>query len=149
MTKKTGKLHPKKIAVLVGSLSQESTSKNLAKYFIAVAPKSLELEVIEIGKLSLYNEDLDDKPPTEWTLFRDQMKTYDGFLFITPEMNGSFSGSLKNAIDIASSPYNQNIFNEKPGAVVSVSAGAAERNGANPHLRQSLIFFESANHATT
>jgi chromate reductase len=47
---------------------------------------------------------------------------------------------LKNAIDVASRPYGKNMWNGKPGAVISVSQGAIGGFGANHHLRQSLVF---------
>ena len=60
----------KKIAVLVGSLRKGSYNKKLANEIISLAPESLELEIIEIGQLALYNEDLDENPPAEWVAFR-------------------------------------------------------------------------------
>jgi len=46
---------------------------------------------------------------------------------------------LKNAIDVGSRPYGKNIWDGKPGAVVTVSPGALGGFGANHHLRQSLV----------
>jgi chromate reductase len=47
---------------------------------------------------------------------------------------------LKNAIDVASRPKEDSVFNGKPGAVISVSPGALSAFGANHHLRQMLVF---------
>ena len=47
---------------------------------------------------------------------------------------------LKNAIDVASRPWGQSVWNEKPAAIVSVTIGGAGAFGANHHLRQSLAF---------
>jgi chromate reductase, NAD(P)H dehydrogenase (quinone) len=49
-------------------------------------------------------------------------------------------GVLKNAIDVASRPKENNAFNGKPGAVISVSPGSISGFGANHHLRQMLVF---------
>jgi chromate reductase, NAD(P)H dehydrogenase (quinone) len=130
----------KKIAVLVGSLQKNSYNKNTAKAIISVAPKSLSLEIIEIGQLQMYNQDLDANPPMEWTRFREEIKAVDAVLFVTPEYNRSFPAVLKNALDIASRPYGANVWSGKPGAVVSVSPGALGGFGANHHLRQVLTF---------
>ena len=43
----------------------------MAKALIALAPESLDLEIVEIGGLPLYNQDLDENPPTPWTDFRN------------------------------------------------------------------------------
>lgn len=134
----------KKIAVLVGSLRKESLNRKMAKVLISLAPKSLKLEIIEIGNLSLYNQDLDDegKPAPAWTAFREQLKPCDGVLFVTPEYNRSVPGVLKNAIDVGSRPYGKSVWEGKPGAVISVSPGAIGGFGANHHLRQSLVFLD-------
>lgn len=131
----------KKIGVLVGSLRKESLNRKLAKAMMKVAPASLNLELVEIGQLPHYNQDPDDEghPSKEWTAFREKMKGYDGFLFVTPEYNRSVPSVLKNALDVGSRPYGKSVWNAKPGAVVSASPGAVGGFGANHHLRQSLM----------
>ena len=130
-----------KIAVFVGSLRRESYNRKMATLLIALAPASLTLEIIEIGQLPLYNEDLDnDTPPKAWTEFRERVMKFDGVLFVTPEYNRSVPAVLKNSIDVGSQPYGKSIWNGKPGAVMSVSPGAIGGFGANHHLRQSLVF---------
>jgi chromate reductase, NAD(P)H dehydrogenase (quinone) len=130
----------KKIAVLVGSLRKESFNRKMAKALTALAPESLKLEIMEIGGLPLYDQDLDDNPPAVWTEFRELIRKYDGVLFVTPEYNRSVPGVLKNAIDVGSRPYGKSVWDGKPGAVISVSPGAIGGFGANHHLRQSLVF---------
>lgn len=130
----------KKIAVLVGSLRKESLNRKMAKNLIALAPKSLEIEIVEIGDLPLYNEDLDQDPPSAWRNFRQKIKSCDGVIFVTPEYNRSVPGVLKNAIDVGSRPYGQSAWEGKPAQVISVSPGAIGGFGANHHLRQSLVF---------
>lgn len=134
----------KKIAVIVGSLRKESYNRKMAKALIALAPESLKLEIVEIGGLPLYDQDLDDegRPPAVWTAFREQLKPFDGVLFVTPEYNRSVPGALKNAIDVGSRPYGQSVWAGKPGAVMTVSPGAIGGFGANHHLRQSLVFLD-------
>ena len=129
------------VAVLVGSLRKESFTRKIAVALVALAPPSLSLEIVEIGRLSHYNQDLEtDAPPSEWVAFRDRMRRADAVLFATPEYNRSVPGVLKNAIDVGSRPRDRNVFNGKPGAVVSVSPGLLGAFGANQHLRQSLVF---------
>ena len=64
----------KKIAVLVGSLRKESFNKKVANQLIQLAPDSLELEIVEIGQLPHYNEDVDQNPPAEYVDFREKNK---------------------------------------------------------------------------
>ena len=49
----------KDIAVLVGSLRRESFSRKTARALQALAPASLKLEIVEIGDLAIYNEDVE------------------------------------------------------------------------------------------
>jgi chromate reductase len=132
----------KKIAVLVGSLRKESFNRKMAKALIKLSPDALSLEILEIGGLPLYNQDLDDNPPAAWTGFRERLKKFDGVLFVTPEYNRSVPGVLKNAIDVGSRPYGESAWAGKPGAVMSVSPGTYGGFGANHHLRQSMVFLD-------
>ena len=128
------------VAVLVGSLRKDSINRKVAHALIELGHPSLKLEIVEIGQLPLYNQDLDNEPPAAWTSFRQTVKAADAVLFITPEYNRSVPGPLKNALDVGSRPYGQSVWNGKPGAVVSASPGAVGGFGANHHLRQSLVF---------
>ena len=132
--------NPRRVAVLVGSLRKESFTRKVANALIVLAPPSLKLEVVEIGGVSLYNQDLETSPPPDWVALRDKLRAADAVIFATPEYNRSVPGVLKNAIDVASRPKESNAFNGKPGAVISVSPGALSAFGANHHLRQSLVF---------
>ncbi len=128
------------VAVFVGSLRKESINRKVANALAELAPSSLKLEIVEIGRLPLYNQDDDQNPPLAYTEFRAGVKAADGVLFVTPEYNRSVPGVLKNALDVASRPYGQSAWNGKPGAVISASPGASGGFGANHHLRQSLVF---------
>jgi chromate reductase len=129
-----------KVAVLVGSLRKDSFNRRAAHALAALAPAGLELRIVEIGQLPLYNQDLDDAPPQPWVAFRDEIRPADAVLFVTPEYNRSVPGVLKNAIDVGSRPYGKSVWSGKPGAVTSVAPGAIGGFGANHHLRQSMVF---------
>lgn len=130
------------VAVLVGSLRKGSFNRSMALAMAKIAPPALKLGIVEIGELSLFNQDLEDTPPPAWTAFRDRVRKADALLFVTPEYNRSVPGVLKNAIDVGSRPYGKSVFAGKPGAVISVSPGAISGFGANHHLRQSLVFLD-------
>lgn len=112
----------------------------MANSMIELAPDSLDLEIVNIGDLALYNEDIEATPPAAWTAFRQELSSIDGVLFLTPEYNRSVPAVLKNALDVGSRPYGKSIWDKVPGAVVSVSPGNLSAFGANHHLRQSLVF---------
>jgi chromate reductase, NAD(P)H dehydrogenase (quinone) len=128
------------VAVIVGSLRKASFSRKMANALAGMAPDGVKLEIVEIGELALYDEDLEKDVPAPWTAFRARIKKADAVLFVTPEYNRGVPGVLKNALDVGSRPYGQNAWDGKPGAVVSVSPGAMGGFGANHHLRQSLVF---------
>ena len=132
------------VAVLVGSLRKESFNRKTALAVAALAPASLKLEIVEIGDLPLYNQDLEDvnQKPAAWLAFRDQVRTSNAVLFVTPEYNRSVPGLLKNAIDVGSRPYGQSVWSGKPCGVISVSPGAIGAFGANHHIRQSFVFLD-------
>ena len=128
------------VAVLVGSLRKGSFNRMTARALIELAPQTLKLEMVEFRDLPLYDQDLDDSPPAQWTAFRERIRRADAVLFVTPEYNRSVPGVLKNAIDVASRPYGKSAWNGKAAGVISVSPGAIGGFGANHHLRQSLVF---------
>jgi chromate reductase len=132
---------PVNVCVLVGSLRKASFNRMLANALISLAPSSLQLDIVEIGQLPFYNQDLETDPaPALWTAFRQRVKAADAVLFVTPEYNRSVPAVLKNALDVGSRPYGSSVWDGKPGAVVSSSPGAIAAFGANHHLRQSLVF---------
>ena len=112
----------------------------LAHALAALAPDTLKLEIVPIGRLPLDNPDHEAAPPPEWTAFKARIKQADAVLFVTPEHNLSVPAPLKNALDMASRPYGGNSWDGKPAAIVSASPGAIGGFGANHHLRQSLVF---------
>lgn len=131
---------PYSVAVIVGSLRKEAFSLKLARALAKVAPPSLEFDIVTLGGLSFYNQDLEATAPADWVAFRDRIRKADAVLFVTPEYNRSVPGVLKNAIDVGSRPYGKSVFDGKPTGVVSNSPGAIGAFGANHHLRQSLVF---------
>ena len=130
-----------RVALIVGSLRAESFNRKIAEAAIALAPGGLTFDRIQIGGLSLYNEDLetDSSTPPAWIAFRDQIRCADAILVATPEYNRSVPGALKNAIDVGSRPAGKNAWNGKPAAIISATPGMTGAFGANHHLRQSLV----------
>lgn len=132
----------KKIGVLVGSLRKDSFTRKIAKELMAIGLPGFEMEMIEIGHLHHYNQDLEEDLPEDWIEFRKKIEACNGFLFATPEYNRSLPGVLKNALDVGSRPYGKNKWAKKPAGIISVSPGALAAFGANHHLRQSCVFLD-------
>jgi len=130
------------VAVIVGSLRKESFSRKLANALIPLSKPALDLTLIEIRDLELYNEDTEKNPTQAWIAFRDAVRPADAVLFVTPEYNRSVPGCLKNAIDVGSRPYGSSVWSGKPACVISNSPGNIGGFGANHHLRQSLVFLD-------
>ncbi len=130
------------IAVIVGSLRAASFTRRVAEAMIRLAPGGIAYEIVEIGQLPLYNQDLDtpERTPPAWIEFRDRIRPFRAVLFATPEHNRSMPAALKNALDVGSRPYGKSVWDAKPAGIVSVSPGAVGGFGANHHLRQSLVF---------
>jgi chromate reductase, NAD(P)H dehydrogenase (quinone) len=129
-----------KIAILVGSLREGSLNRKVARSMCALRGDNLECQIVEIGELPLFNQDLEATPPRPWVEFRDRIRAADGILFCTPEYNRGVPGVLKNAIDVGSRPYGQSVWDQKPAAIVSASPGAIGGFGANHQLRQACVF---------
>jgi chromate reductase, NAD(P)H dehydrogenase (quinone) len=127
------------VAVLVGSLRRDSINRKVALNLIALAPPTLTLELVDIGHLPLYNQDFDADSPEAYVKFREQISSADAVLFVTPEHNRSVPAAMKNAVDIGSRPPGKNVWNKKPGGVISASPSLQGGFGANHHLRQSLV----------
>ncbi|HIT90002.1 MAG TPA: NAD(P)H-dependent oxidoreductase [Candidatus Merdenecus merdavium] len=130
------------VGIIVGSLRKDSFSKKVAQVVASFLPDNYEATFVDISNLPMFNQDFDDEgtTPKEWIDFREEIKNLDTYIFVTPEYNRSIPPVLKNALDVASRPYGQNVWTGKPGAVISVSPGITAGFGANHHLRQTLSF---------
>ncbi|MFV0394808.1 MAG: NADPH-dependent FMN reductase [Coprobacillaceae bacterium] len=132
----------KKIGIIVGSNRRDAFSKKVANHLLTLPLDNLELQIVDIAGLQMFNQDFDDDgtTPKEWKVFRNEVRALDGYVFVTPEYNRSYPPLIKNALDIASRPYGQNQWSDKPGAILSVSPGRLSGFGANHHLRQVASF---------
>lgn len=133
---KREKMSKKDVVVLVGSLRQASINLKLARAMQKVAPDALNLDILPIGDLPLYNQDLEtETPPPAWWSFRERIKVCDGVIFVTPEYNRSVPAALKNAIEVGSRPYGKSVWEHKPGAVTGASPGLIGGAAAALQLR--------------
>ncbi len=129
-----------KIVGIIGSLRKDSYNKMLFNASKELIPDGVELVEANISDLPLYNDDLMENIPESVKKFKNDIKDADAFLFVTPEYNYSVPGVLKNAIDWASRPYDDNSLYGKPAAMMSASVGMLGGARAQYHLRQSFVF---------
>src|SRR4051812_11640461 len=94
-----------RIAVLVGSLRQDSLNRKLALAIAGLAPEEFSWHHCRIDDLPPYNQDQDGAQPEPVRRLKSEIAAAQGVLFVTPEYNRSVPGVLKNAIDHASRPY--------------------------------------------
>jgi chromate reductase len=130
------------IAVIVGSLRQDSFNARLADALSRLAPEEVRFERLRIDDLPLYNQDDDDSPPPPVQRLKQAIEAADGLLFVTPEYNRSIPGVLKNALDHASRPYGASAFPDKPAGIIGVSIGAIGTAAAQQHLRTILAYLD-------
>ena len=132
-----------KIVALVGSLRQGSLNRALLNEAIAHAPAGLEIQLLEIGDVPLYNGDIQSQGfPEMVSRLGDSLRQADGILLVTPEYNYSVSGVLKNTIDWLSRLPEQP-FSDKPLAIMGASMGNLGTARAQYHLRQILVYLNA------
>lgn len=130
------------IAVLVGSLRKESFNRKLAHGVEKLAPEEFVFTHLRIDDLPPYNQDDDADPPASAVRLKQQIRSSDGVLFVSPEYNRSVPGVLKNAIDHASRPYGKSAFTGIPAGVLGASPGASGTAVAQQHLRNVLAYLD-------
>ena len=81
-------------------------------------------------------------PPQNEVALRwgEKIASLDGYIFVTAEYNHSIPAVLKNAIDWASRPYGDNVWDGKPVGIMGASIGMLGTARAQYHLRQMFVF---------
>lgn len=125
---------------LVGSLRRGSYNKALMRAALEVAPENVKIDVFDLADIPLFNQDLENQPPQIVQDFKAKIKAADALLIATPEYNYSIPGVLKNAIDVASRPHVEKVFDGKPVAIMSASTGRLGGARGQYHLRQCFVF---------
>lgn len=107
---------------------------------VELTPENTEIEVFDIAGIPPFNQDEENDPVQAVKDFKAKIKAADALLIATPEYNYSIPGVLKNAIDSASRPHADRVFDGKPVAIMSASIGTLGGSRAQYHLRQSFVF---------
>src|SRR3984885_10432272 len=129
-----------KIVGISGSLRRGSFSTSLLKILAEKALPSIEIRVVTLEDIPLYNEDLDGKQEIlTVAAFKRIIAESDGVLIATPEYNHGIPGVLKNALDWASRPVFESCFKDKPVSIISSSLAFTGGVRAQYQLRETLI----------
>jgi len=134
-----------KIALITGSTRTPRVGTDVAEWVLEVI-KSRPEDKLQVEPLSIadFNLPIYDEPvmpamvPAMQQFTKEHSKkwseaisSFQGYVFVIPEYNGSMSGATKNAIDY--------LYNEWPGKPVAIiSYGTQGGNRANQHLSESL-----------
>ena len=129
-----------KVLAISGSLRRDSHNTTLLRAAAELLPPSVELEVFDgLKAVEPYDEDDDvGQGPDGARRLRDAIESADAVLIATPEYNSSLPGQLKNAIDWASRPLQENALWGKPVAVVGASTGMFGAVWAQAEVRKTL-----------
>ncbi len=124
-----------RIAIIIGSTRPGRKSESVARWILEqseVRDASYELVDLAEHPLPFFNEPMspamgqyDEKFQRDWSQVISQ---YDGYVFVTPEYNHSYSAVLKNAIDML---YTE--WTDKAAAFVGYGGAGGAR--AVEHLR--------------
>jgi len=113
---------PIRIAGISGSLRQASFSTALIKLLARHLQPAIELSLVDIRDVPLYNEDLDgDEKPAAVHAVNTAIAQADAVLFVTPEYNHGVPGVLKNTLDWISRPVFNSVLKNKPATIITSS----------------------------
>jgi chromate reductase len=134
-------VEPSKVAILGISGSGRKRSYNSALLEAAkqLLPPDATLEVVDISRLPLYNQDLEHDLPEAVKELKKKIRGADAILIATPEHNYSITAVLKNAIEWGNRPPRDASWSGKPAAIISASTGLRGGARAQLHLRQIMI----------
>jgi chromate reductase len=109
---------PIRIAGISGSLRQASFSTALIRLLAQQLQPAIELSLVDISDVPLYNEDLDGDTK--------------------PEYNHGVPGVLKNTLDWISRPVFNSVLKNKPAAIITSSLAFTGGVRAQYQLRETL-----------
>jgi chromate reductase len=130
------------ILVMAGSTRKDSVHRKLARHAVEslqAAGADAVLADLRDYPLPLYDGDLETEEgrPAGAVELKELARRADGFLFASPEYNGSYPAVVKNAIDWISRPdpgeRHLEVFRGKPAVVVTASPGP---HGGSRGLKQ-------------
>ena len=117
-----------KILAISGSLRAASNNSALLRAAARLAPAGVSVELFgDLGKLPLFNPDLEAADPPVVAGFRAQLVAADAVLIASPEYAHGVSGAMKNALDWM---VGCEAFVHKPLALLNASPRAVHAQAA-------------------
>ncbi|WP_428910445.1 NADPH-dependent FMN reductase [Niallia sp. Krafla_26] len=126
-----------KVVAIVGSIRKDSFNLKLAKHVQKRYADQIELEILDLSPLPMYNQDNELNPPQIVQDFKAKVKEAHAVLWVTPEYNASIPGVLGNAIDWLSRV--DKVMIGKPSFIMGASMGVLGTVKAQMHLRDILF----------
>ncbi len=122
-----------------GSSRKGSYNTALLEAAKELLPDYATIEIFDVSRFPLYNQDLDRNLPDEVRTFKQKIKSANAILFATPEHNYSITAVLKNAIEWGDRPPGDNSWAGKPAAIIGASSGPRGTARAQLQLRQIMV----------
>jgi chromate reductase, NAD(P)H dehydrogenase (quinone) len=80
-----------RVAAFSGSLRRQSYTTKLIQAFQKLAPATVKVKIVEIGRLPLLNQDIESDLPASVRELHGEIEGADAVLLATPEYNRSYS----------------------------------------------------------
>lgn len=124
---------PVLVAGVSGSVSRDSSTRRVLEIVLnSAAAGGAQTQMLDLREFNLpfASGDWEPEQYPDVARFNDVMHAADAIVWATPEYHGSYSGVLKNAIDLGYAEYDGKLV-----ALVGVAGGAIGAINALSHLR--------------
>lgn len=125
-----------KFIALVGTNSQRSTNRTLLQYMQKHFADKVEIELVEIKDIPLFNKPANKQVPELVTEIADKIEAADGVIIGTPEYDHAIPAVLMSALAWLS--YGIHPLLNKPVMITGASYGTLGSSRAQLQLRQIL-----------
>lgn len=134
------------VLVLIGSTRNGSFNARLAAAAVEALPADAQVSRFDVTRLPFYDADTDaaGELGPDVAEFRAAVAAADAVLIATPAYNGSMSGAVKNAIDVASRPREDAPIAGTPVGVLSTSLNPRAAQGVVDQVVLSLTIAGAA-----
>ncbi len=125
-----------KFVGIVGSSAEQSYNRLLLEYIRKQFKSKFELEILEIDKVPMFNQDDNWADSFQLRLLNNKITRADGVIIATPEHNHTITAALKSVLEWLS--YQVHLFESKPVMIVGASYYDQGTSRAQTHLREIL-----------
>ena len=125
-----------KFVGIVGSSAEQSYNRLLLEYIRKQFKSKFELEILEIDKVPMFNQDDNWADSFQLRLLNNKITRADGVIIATPEHNHTITAALKSVLEWLS--YQVHPFESKPVMIVGASYYDQGTSRAQTHLREIL-----------